>query len=317
MKKTNILLTIAVLIFVGVGAYFLFADTSDTTDQMNDQPTATATPATSTEADNGDGEDSDEQATENGENQQDGESVIGTSVDGRDITAYHFGEGETEILFVGGIHGGYEWNTSLVSYELIDWFEENPDVVPENVSVTVVPALNPDGLAEVVGTADRFAAADVTASVEESVSGRFNANGVDINRNFDCNWQAEGSWQDQTVDAGDEPFSEPESQALRDYIESNNPDAAVVYYSAAGGVYSSSCNEPALSETNELMNTYADASGYPAAGTFDAYELTGDAVDWMAKNDIPGISVLLSSHESAEWDQNQAGIEAVLQSYAE
>lgn len=316
MKKSNVFLTIAVLIFVGVGAYLLLADSPSTDGQVNsDQQAATTTPATSTEANNDEGGDAEKAADESKD--QDGRSVIGTSVEGRNIIAHHYGEGDTEILFVGGMHGGYEWNTSLVSYKLIEWLEENPSVIPKSISVTVVPVLNPDGLVKVVGTSSKFAASDVTASVEESVSGRFNANGVDLNRNFDCNWQAKGSWQDQTVDAGDEPFSEPESQALRDYVEKNNPDAAVVYYSAAGGVYSSSCNEPALSETNKLMNTYADASDYPAAGTFNAYDLTGDAVDWMAKNDIPGISVLLSSHNSAEWGQNKAGVEAIFQSYAE
>src|SRR3989344_3845656 len=46
---------------------------------------------------------------------------IGTSTQGRAIMAYHFGEGGTELLFVGGIHGGYSWDTALVAYELMDY----------------------------------------------------------------------------------------------------------------------------------------------------------------------------------------------------
>ena len=33
---------------------------------------------------------------------------IGTSVEGRKIEAYSFGDGDTHLLFVGGMHGGYE-----------------------------------------------------------------------------------------------------------------------------------------------------------------------------------------------------------------
>jgi murein tripeptide amidase MpaA len=62
------------------------------------------------------------------------------------ITAYHYGTGDKEILFVGGIHGGYEWNTALVAYQLMDYLKANPNVIPKNVKVTVIPVLNPDGL---------------------------------------------------------------------------------------------------------------------------------------------------------------------------
>jgi hypothetical protein len=53
-------------------------------------------------------------------------SIIGSSVEGREIESYTFGTGKTHIAIVGGIHGGYEWNTSLLAYELIAHFTENP-----------------------------------------------------------------------------------------------------------------------------------------------------------------------------------------------
>ena len=42
---------------------------------------------------------------------------------------------------------------------------------------------------------------------------RYNARGVDINRNFGCNWQVES-----VEPPGPEPWSEPETRALRDFI---------------------------------------------------------------------------------------------------
>ncbi|MEX2515089.1 MAG: M14 family metallopeptidase [Candidatus Paceibacterota bacterium] len=311
MKNTKSIITIIVLLLVGVGAYYLFSDSSEfVASDDSDQEMATDTPATSTD-ESATTTETDEEAT-TASNQ----TVIGTSVDGRDITAYQFGDGETELLFVGGIHGGYEFNTTLLSYDIIDYLQSNPSVVPSNVSVTVIPVLNPDGLYRIAGTTgDDFTAADMP-SLSETIPGRFNANNVDLNRNFDCNWQSQSSWQTRTVSGGEDPFSEPESQAIRDYVRANNPDAAVVFYSAAGGVYSSSCDGPVSTQSIELMNLYASASGYAAEGEFTAYPINGDMVNWMAGEDIPAISVLLTNHQDVEWSRNQAGLEAVLDFYA-
>ena len=182
--------------------------------------------------------------------------------------------------------------------------------------MTVIPALNPDGLYEVTGIEGRFAASDIPDDAD-TVPGRFNANGVDLNRNFDCDWQAEGTWQSRTVDAGGAVFSEPEARAFRDYVAANEPSAVVVFYSAAGGVFSSNCHGDVLAETRELTALYAKESGYRPYESFDFYAITGDAVNWLAKEGVPAISVLLSNHTSTEWAKNRAGIEAVLERYAE
>ncbi len=244
-------------------------------------------------------------------------SVIGSSIEERDITAYHFGTGDTEVLFVGGMHGGYSWNTTVVAYELINYLKKNPTAVPENVKVTVIPVLNPDGLMKVAGKTEGVTRADIPAGADATVPGRFNGRTVDLNRNFDCDWKASGTWQNRTVSGGTKAFSEPESQALRDYVNANTPSAVVVWYSAAGGVYSSNCYNGVLPETKTLTNLYADASGYPAHEEFNYYEITGDAVNWLAKMNIPAISVLLTTHEDAEWEKNKKGIEAILSHYAE
>jgi hypothetical protein len=52
------------------------------------------------------------------------------------------------------------------------------------------------------------------------VSGRYNGNTVDLNRNFDCDWQASGVWQSTQVSGGSKAFSEPEpSLAIKTYVE--------------------------------------------------------------------------------------------------
>ncbi len=244
-------------------------------------------------------------------------TVLGTSVQGRTITAYNFGTGPKKILFVGGIHGGYEWNTVLIAYQLMDYLAQNPSAIPAGVQVVVVPVLNPDGLTKVVKTDGRFTAADVPSSLTVQISGRYNANTVDLNRNFDCDWKAKGVWQNKPVSGGASVFSEPESQAMKQYIEGTNPAAVVVWYSSAGGVYSSACDGPILPETTAITNAYAQAAGYPAHQVFNNYDISGDMVNWLASKKIPAISVLLTNHTDTEWDKNLAGITAILQHYAQ
>lgn len=299
----NTIITIAIVIIVALGIYFIFENSSNKTDlTVNQNPISNNIDVQETVA------------TSSIKNKE--SEVIGQSVEGRDITAYHFGDGGEEILFVGGIHGGYEWNTALVAYQLVDYLKANPSAIPQNIKVTVIPVLNPDGLDKVVGTADRFTASDVSSSQAVQISGRFNANKVDLNRNFDCDWQSTGKWQNTDVSGGSSVFSEPESLAMKNYINTNKPIAVVVWYSAAGGVFASNCHNGVSAETSALTKVYSDASGYPAYNSFDFYAITGDMTNWLAKINVPTISVLLTNHTDTEWTKNLAGIKALLSHYS-
>ena len=226
------------------------------------------------------------------------QEVIGASTEGKDIVAYHFGEGDTELLFVGGIHGAFAPNTSAVMDKFVAALMDEEINIPENVTVTVIPNLNPDARGE-----------------SDTRAARLNANGVDLNRNFDCEWEAEGVWRSAPVSGGDAAFSEPEAAAVRDYVADNKVTAAVVYYAAGGGVYASNCGGSLDPTIAKLTSVYADASGYTANDEFDAYKISGDATNWMAKEGIPAIGVLLGDYTSTEWKENLAGIEAVLKYY--
>lgn len=242
-------------------------------------------------------------------------SVIGSSVQGRLIEAYTYGSGTTHFVFVGGIHGGYEWNSVVLAYEMMDHLEQNPALTPSGTMVTIIPNANPDGVFAVIGKEGRFAAADVPAGAV-TAPGRFNANKVDLNRNFDCKWQPEGTWRGATVSAGTSAFSEPEARAIRDFALKQKPDAFVFWHSQADAVYASECTAGILPDTLVLMNAYAGASGYTPVDSFDAYPVTGDAEGWLASIGIPAITVELSTHEGVEFDKNLAGVRALFGSYA-
>src|SRR6266481_3969369 len=242
MKK--LIIALVVIVLVGVGVYIFTRSSPNTVDNMAQNPSPSSAPSeqpSGTKA-----------TTTPAKTTADGGTIIGTSAQGRDIAAYHYGSGATELLFIGDIHGGYEWNTALVAYNLVDYLKAHPEAIPGNVSVTVIPVMNPDGLSKVIGGMTRFAASDVKASQAVQVSGRFNGNNVDLSRNFDCDWQQNAVWQKTPVSGGSAAFSESESRAVRDYVKAHNPAAIVAWYSASGGVFASSCHNGVSAETNKI-----------------------------------------------------------------
>jgi len=232
-------------------------------------------------------------------------AVIGQSVQGRDIVAHTFGTGSTSVLFVGGIHGGYEGNTVGLAEGVIEEFHLQPNVIPDHLTVHVISNLNPDGYA-LPGTASDF-------------DRRMNANGVDLNRNFDCEWVPESTWRSTPVSGGSAPFSEPEAVALRDYITpiQDNLAGAVFWHSQANQVFTSECGlgNGATPGGSELMNAYATAANYEAFGMWTAYPVTGAAEDWLATLGIPAITVELETRDSIEWQRNWAAVLATLGLY--
>jgi murein tripeptide amidase MpaA len=246
---------------------------------------------------------------------------IGTTLLGKDIEAYHFGNGNKKILLIGGIHGGYSPNTTLLMREFIEYFEKNENEIPSDVHLAIIPLLNPDGLAKVVQNTDSFTINDIKGGTKEKRESRFNSNGVDLNRNFDCLWEKEGIWQNTPVSGGENAFSENESRALKEYVSSvfTEEDLVLVYYAASGGVYPAECSQKTtkniLEENLKNVRLYGKASGYTVYEEFDSYEITGDLANYLAKESIPTISILLTDHRNTEFAKNKKGLDALFAKY--
>jgi g-D-glutamyl-meso-diaminopimelate peptidase len=221
--------------------------------------------------------------------------VYGSSVENRPLLAYRFGSGPIARALIGGLHGGYEWNTTALLSKTLEHLAADPNLIPPDLTLYVIPLVNPDGAA---AGADR-------------VEGRMNANGVDLNRNWDYEWQpaaTHGSWP---VSAGSRPFSEPETAALRDFILDREIEAAVFYHSAAAVVYSGAGED--ASETVALARLIAAATGYRYAPEGVPGQITtGNAIDWLSGQGIAAVEVELSTHEALDWQQNLHGILAFL-----
>lgn len=234
--------------------------------------------------------------------------VIGRSFGGRPIEAFRFGDhrfgqGATHIVLVGGIHGGYEANSVELARRFIDYFRAGA-ALTAGVALHIIPDANPDGSALVAAAVAANPAADTRP-------GRVNGRGVDLNRNWDCFWSPQGFWRDQPISAGSAPFSEPETQTLRDYLIAADPALVVFFHSAAGAIYGSGCPETDPAGL-AWATIYGQASGYPVYPIFDHYAITGDASDWLSTQGIASFTVELTAHEDIEWERNLAGAAAVI-----
>lgn len=217
---------------------------------------------------------------------------LGQSAEGRELWAWRFGDGPHRIVLVGGIHGGYEANTARLAELIVRHFRLHPPDVLPGIQLVVIPAANPDGLAR-----------------GEELEGRFNANGVDLNRNWGCGWSTEAILHDIPVDPGPRPFSEPETQALRAYFIAEEPEAVIFYHSAMGKVFMGACGpeHPPAAWMGDLL---AAATGYPYTD-FTHYDVTGDATNWLAERGIPAAVVELYTRTEPELSRNLAGVNAL------
>jgi hypothetical protein len=120
-----------------------------------------------------------------------GRVLIGHSVQGRAIWAYRRGNPDAErvVVVVGQMHG--DEPAGVVTARSIR------DRVPISgrAEVWVVPTMNPDGLA---------------------ADSRYNARGVDLNRNWPTNWEPGST-------AGSGPVSEPETRAMLRFLKQVDP----------------------------------------------------------------------------------------------
>lgn len=171
-------------------------------------------------------------------------------------------------------------------------------MIPTSVSVYIVPNLNPD-----------------TPYAPGSWTARINSNGVDLNRNWDCNWRPNAEFGSRAVGGGSAPFSEVEAQALKTLVEDITPKAVVVWGARAsrGLVVPGGCGDQTLVSA-PLAAVFGFAAGYEVDEWESDYELTGDVTNWLDKIGIPAIYVLTPDYVEPDWQDNLAGIEAVIAS---
>ena len=215
--------------------------------------------------------------------------VIGYSVSGRPIEVYTFGQGPKQRMIVAGIHGGYEWNTIALADQLMDYINNNPDVIPSDVTLYVLRDLNPDGDAR-----------------DHGIDGRVNDHGVDLNRNFPVNWTATwdrtGCFDQAPTTSGTGPGSEPETRTMMNFLNFHNIDALISYHSAALGIFPG--GTPWDPNSVRLAQAIAKVSDYPFPPINTGCVYNGTLADYAASRGIAAVDMELSTHEKTDYSVN-------------
>ncbi|MBN8706209.1 MAG: T9SS type A sorting domain-containing protein [Bacteroidetes bacterium] len=224
---------------------------------------------------------------------------IGKSHEGRDLWMWKLSdnptsdESEPEVLFTGLHHAreGQGMTSALyfVLYLIENYGKESQTTfLVDNREIYFVPVVNPDGYV-------------FNESTNPDGGGMWRKNrrlnedfsyGVDLNRNYGFGWghDDEGSSPDPSTNVyrGAEPFSEKETQVMRDFCNSRQFKVALNYHSYGNllmypwGYLNSTLTPDSVQFTQMAtemtrLNQFTIGTGDQALG----YKTNGDADDWM------------------------------------
>lgn len=241
-------------------------------------------------------------------------STIGKSIEGRELWAIKISdnvasdEGETPVALLGG-HHAREWIAVdvplLISKYLLEKYstDETIKTLVDNAEIWIVPLVNPDGHQYSVDS-DRL----WRKNRRNNGDGTF---GVDLNRNYGHEWGGPGSSGSTFSETyrGTGPFSEPETQAVRDFLQQHPPKALISYHNYSQLVLYpwGHTNAPAPDEAllNNLSVAMADkiravhGVRYTPEQSSDLYLASGDTTDWLyALLSAPAITIELRPSSS-------------------
>ena len=228
---------------------------------------------------------------------------IGLSHQGRDLWALRITDrpedteaGEKGILIYGGTHAREHLSVEQALFLANDLLQnygvegEATNLI-DNRDIWILPNLNPDG-SEYDIDQWHFQPPFWRKNRRNNQDGTW---GVDLNRNFGYQWGCCGGSSSSTGSAtyrGPTPFSEPESQALRDFVV-GNPHLTMSFSLHTYGElilypYGYTYTDlPPDMEPDDLqifraMSTeIASLNGYTAQQASDLYIVDGDHDDWL------------------------------------
>ena len=234
---------------------------------------------------------------------------IGQSVEGRSLYSIKLGTGKKEVLFDAAFHGR-EHMTTNVLMEMIDTYLkaylngtkiEKYDVktILSEVSIVFVPMVNPDGVTLSQGGKVKTSMAKLRAMNGSSNFNRWkaNINGVDLNRQFNVNWQlikmTKPSFKEYK---GKAPNTEPEALAMKRLIDRGNHLAYVSYHSSGQIIYWSRAKNQ-FERTKKLVKGVSSITGYKMMPVTTKNEPIAASEDYFTKvKDRPAMTVEIAPY---------------------
>jgi len=164
---------------------------------------------------------------------------IGTTYEERDIVLAKISKNietadeKPAMLFTGSVHAR-EWIGHELALKFIEYVADNQDVDPElekslnESTIYMVPCLNPDGY-EYSRKHFSFWRKNRRVNHDGSI-------GVDLNRNFSIGFVKQKDTS-SNVYGGEEPFSEAETRAMKEFVDSHENITIAFDYHSQGNVF--------------------------------------------------------------------------------
>ena len=241
-------------------------------------------------------------------------NIIGSSVLNKNIYCLKIGHGEKNVCYIG-THHSLEWiSTSLLMkfvYSILDFAKSNKRFLSydinelfNKVTFHIIPMLNPDGV-DIVNKkiADKELYEKLlqwNKGEDFSEKWQANANGVDLNHNYDAGFNKAKVLEikygvtgpSSTRYGGPYPESEPEVKALCDYIRSI-PFSLLISYHSQGEVIYYDYNKKIPKGGKELGKIISRKTGYALDNTEGISSYSG-CKDWfIEKFDKPAYTIEL------------------------
>ncbi len=220
---------------------------------------------------------------------------LGRTVEGREIWGLRINasaenaESPTAlpgIVFMGGHHAREHLSVEMPLGLARFLLESRDPAVIDLVNrrdIFIIPQVNPDG-SEFDIASGRYQSWRKNRRADNKCAG------VDLNRNYSYQWGTGGSSKNNCSDVymGPEAFSEPETQAMKRFLESR-PNLKVLLsfhtYSELilypwGHTYNDLTNARDLAAYRKMATTMAAWNGYHPQQTSDLYVASGDTTDW-------------------------------------
>jgi carboxypeptidase T len=228
---------------------------------------------------------------------------IGSSLEGRDILAININTSQGDlrrgrsdkpgVIFMGNHHAREHVSNEipLMLAEYLTEHRQDPTIAAllDSRDIWIIPMVNPDGV--------EF---DISTSSYKMwrKNRRKNDNGtwgVDLNRNYSFGWgTGPNSPGNASHDPGSDtymgtaPFSEPETQNIRDFVEDHlNAKVLLTFHTFSelilypwGGKDTPIEKSEDLAVFEKMAKTMAQWNGYKPEQASDLYIAAGDTTDW-------------------------------------
>ncbi|WP_080845115.1 M14 family metallopeptidase [Cytobacillus gottheilii] len=213
---------------------------------------------------------------------------IGESVLGKPIQEIKIGTGPKKVQINASFHAN-EWITTpilmaLVNNYLLALTNMRPirglNVLPyyQNVSLSIVPMVNPDGVNLVLNGPPpqmREEVLRINNGSSDFSGWKANIRGVDLNNQYPAKWDVEKERKEEKAPAprdfpGDAPLTEPEAVAMANYARENQFDRMLAFHTQGEEFYwGYEGLEPPESQT--IAAEFERVSGYASVQYIDSF----------------------------------------------